>query len=75
MKFTITPPSIMISLCQAGLLLNSQSCGSFLRFSVSKLSSTIPEIFTYPPSGSAPIPYSVSPIFFLNNENGQSKNR
>ena len=36
---------------------------------------TIPEIFTYPPKGSQPIPYSVSPIFFLTRLNHGSKNR
>src|SRR5690606_36296256 len=34
-----------------------------------------PAIFTYPPKGSQPIPYTVSPIFFLNKENFTSKNR
>ena len=32
-------------------------------------SSIIPAILTYPPKGIQPIPHSVSPICFLNNEN------
>ena len=64
-RFTVTPPNITIKRCQAGLERNSQGCGSALNWSVSIDSSIIPEIFTYPPRGNHPIPYSVSPIFFL----------
>ena len=37
------------------------------------LSSIIPAILQYPPNGNQPIPQTVSPIFFLNNENLTSK--
>ena len=75
MKLIVTPPNKIINRCHAGFDLNSHSFGSESVCSVSKLSSTIPEILTYPPNGKAPTPNSVSPIFFLNNANGQSKNK
>ena len=56
-----------------GLERNSQGCGSCLSCSVSMLSSTMPDILTYPPKGSHPMPYSVSPTFFLARENHGSK--
>ena len=46
--------------CQAGFVLNSQGWGSCFIVSVSRLSSIMPLILQYPPSGSHPIPYSVS---------------
>ena len=58
---TIIPPNITISLCQAGFALNSQGWGSEESWAVSMDSSTIPDIFTKPPKGIAPIEYSVSP--------------
>ena len=74
-RFTVTPPIIIIRRCQAGLLLNSQGCAGFAICSLSILSSIIPAIFTYPPKGSHPIPYTVSPIFFLKRANLTSKKR
>ena len=74
-KLTVTPPSITISLCHEGLDLNSHGCAGLAICSLSMLSSIIPEILTYPPSGNQPIPHSVSPIFFLNNEKFTSKNK
>ena len=55
-KLTVTPPSIMIRRCHAGLERNSQGFGGWDICSVSMLSSIIPAIFTYPPRGSHPIP-------------------
>jgi regulator of sigma E protease len=55
-RFTVTPPNMMISRCQAGLERNSQDFGGCCICSLSILSSIIPEILTYPPSGSQPIP-------------------
>jgi hypothetical protein len=65
----------MINRCHAGLLLNSQGLGSSAICSVSMLSSIIPDILTYPPKGNQPMPYTVSPIFFLKRENLMSKKR
>ena len=72
--FITTPPTIIISLCHAGLERYSQGCGSFFKDSVSIDSSTIPAILQYPPNGSHPMPYSVSPIFFLKSEKYGLKN-
>ena len=58
---TIMPPNMTIRRCQAGLARNSQGCGSEANWAVSMDSSTMPEIFTNPPSGIAPMEYSVSP--------------
>ena len=74
-KLIVTPPNITISLCHEGLDLNSQDFGGFAICSLSMLSSIIPAILTYPPRGNQPIPHSVSPIFFLNNEKLTSKNK
>ena len=73
--FTNTPPNMMMRRCHAGLDLNSQGCAGCANCSLSIDSSTIPEIFTKPPSGNQPIPHSVSPIFFLNRENQGLKKR
>jgi hypothetical protein len=73
--FTITPPTMMISRCQAGLALNSYGCGGSFICSLSMLSSIMPAIFTKPPKGTQPIPYSVSPIFFFQRLNQGLKNR
>ena len=45
-KLTLTPPSMIISRCQAGLDRNSQGWGGWDICSVSMLSSIIPAIFT-----------------------------
>ena len=73
MTFTVTPPNMIISRCQAGFARNSHGSGSFDICSVSIDSSIIPEIFTYPPRGNQPIPYSVPPTFFFTKENQGSK--
>ena len=62
----ITPPNITMSLCQAGLDLNSQDSGSLLICFVSKDSSIIPDILTKPPSGIDPRPHSVPLYLKLN---------
>ena len=74
-KFTVTPPSIIIKRCQVGFERNSQGFGSSAICALSIDSSIMPEILTYPPNGSQPMPYSVSPIFFLKRANLMSKNR
>ena len=51
----ITPAVITTIRCQTGLLRYSQGSGSLFRNSVSILSSTMPEILTYPPNGVAPM--------------------
>jgi hypothetical protein len=75
MKLKKTPPSMIMSLCHAFFDLNSCGCGGCFICSLSIDSSIIPEIFTYPPRGIMPIPYSVSPHFFLKMAKGQSKKR
>ena len=67
MKLKSTPPNITRSLCHAALLLNSHGCGSFFKCSVSMDSSIMPATLQYPPSGSQPIPYSVSQFLAFGN--------
>ena len=58
-----------------GIIAQSEANATQL-FGTAQDSSIIPEIFTYPPKGTQPIPYSVS-LFFglnLNKENHGSKN-
>ena len=55
----IMPPSITTNLCQAGFDLNSHDSGSLFIWEVSIDSSIIPDIFTKPPRGIEPSPYSV----------------
>ena len=45
-KFTVTPPTMMIRRCHAGLLRNSQGSAGFASWSLSMLSSIMPLIFT-----------------------------
>ena len=49
--FMITPAEMTIMRAHIGFARNSHGCGSLAAKSVSKLSSTIPAIFTYPPTG------------------------
>ena len=75
-KFIKTPPTMISRRCQAGFERNSHGLAGCFICSVSIDSSIIPEIFTYPPKGTQPIPYSVS-LFFglnLNKENHGAKN-
>ena len=45
-RFTVTPPTMMMRRCHAGLLRNSQGSGGLAICSLSMLSSTMPLIFT-----------------------------
>ena len=66
-KLTVTPPIIIINRCQVGFDLNSHGSAGLSSCSLSMLSSIIPDILTYPPRGSQPIPYSVSLYLKENN--------
>jgi hypothetical protein len=70
MRLNTTPAEITTIRCHTGFERNSHGCGSLAANSASMLSSTIPEILTYPPSGIAPSRYSVSPMVFPNTRGG-----
>ena len=71
--FITTPAIITKKRCHAGLVRNSSGLGGCFICSLSIDSSIMPAILQYPPSGSQPSPYSVSPRLNLKIENHGSK--